>query len=205
MTICFGFGMTETGPTVFIPDEATARAKPGSVGKPVGTMLTRVVDAQRRDGAANERGERLVKGPGVTPGYWNNPEATQSAIRDGWLHTGDVAYFDDDGDYWIVDRLKDMFISGGENVYPAEIENLLYRMPGVAEAAVIGVPDPKWVEVGLAVIVLEPGAWLDQASVQAYCRWLAGYGAAARALRRRAAAYPGRPRSALRQRYGAAT
>jgi fatty-acyl-CoA synthase len=209
VTICFGFGMTETGPTVFIPDEATARTKPGSVGKPVGTMLTRVVDARGLDCAANERGELLVKGPGVTPGYWNNPEATQSAIRDGWLHTGDVAYFDDDGDYWIVDRLKDMFISGGENVYPAEIENLLYRMPGVAEAAVIGVPDPKWVEVGLAVIVLEPGAWLDQASVQAYCRErLAGYKVPRHvrfvdALPRTPAGKVEKP--ALRQRYGAAT
>ena len=176
VTICFGFGMTETGPIVFLPDEATARAKPGSVGKPVGTMLARVVDAQGRDCAANERGELLIMGPGVTPGYWRNDQATRSALRDGWLHTGDVAYVDDDGDYWIVDRLKDMFISGGENVYPAEVENLLYRMPGVAEAAVIGVPDPRWVEVGLAVIVLEPGAWLDEASVQAYCRErLAGY------------------------------
>ena len=176
VTICFGFGMTETGPSVFIPDEATARAKPGSVGKPVGTMLTRVVDRAGNDCAPNQRGELLIKGPGVTPGYWNDAQATQAAIRDGWLHTGDVAYFDDDGDYWIVDRLKDMFISGGENVYPAEVENLLYQMPGVAEAAVIGVSDPKWVEVGLAVIVLEPGAWLDEASVQAWCRErLAGY------------------------------
>jgi fatty-acyl-CoA synthase len=176
VTICFGFGMTETGPTVFIPDEATARAKPGSVGKPVGTMLTRVVDPQGRDCAAHQRGELLIKGPGVTPGYWNDAAATQAAIRDGWLHTGDAAYFDDDGDYWIVDRLKDMFISGGENVYPAEVENLLHRMPGVVEAAVIGVPDPKWGEVGLAVIVLGPGAWLDEASVRAYCRErLAGF------------------------------
>ncbi|MBN9462380.1 MAG: AMP-binding protein [Burkholderiales bacterium] len=176
VTICFGFGMTETGPTVFLPDEAAARAKPGSVGKPVGTMLTRVVDAQGRDCAAHQRGELLVKGPGVTPGYWNNAEATRAALRDGWLHTGDVAYFDDDGDYWIVDRLKDMFISGGENVYPAEIENLLYQMPQVAEAAVIGVRDAKWGEVGLAAIVLRSGAVLDAVQVRAFCRErLAGY------------------------------
>ncbi|HQY28311.1 MAG TPA: AMP-binding protein, partial [Burkholderiaceae bacterium] len=143
---------------------------------PVGTMLTRVVDAQGRDCAVGQRGELLIRGPGVTPGYWRNDAATRAALRDGWLRTGDVAYFDDDGDYWIVDRLKDMFISGGENVYPAEVENLLHRMPGVADAAVIGVPDPKWVEVGLAVIVLQPGAWLDEASVQAWCRErLAGY------------------------------
>jgi fatty-acyl-CoA synthase len=176
ITICFGFGMTETGPTVFIPDEATARAKPGSVGKPVGSMLTRVVDRAGRDCGPGERGELLVRGPGVTPGYWRNPQATAEALRDGWLHTGDVAFFDDDGDFWIVDRVKDMYISGGENVYPAEIENLLYRMPGVAEAAVIGVPDPRWVEVGLAVIVPAPGAQLTEEAVREYCRaGLAGY------------------------------
>ena len=176
ITICFGFGMTETGPTVFIPDDATARAKPGSVGKPVGSMLTRVVDRAGRDCGPGERGELLVRGPGVTPGYWRNPQATAEALRDGWLHTGDVAFFDDDGDFWIVDRVKDMYISGGENVYPAEIENLLYRMPGVAEAAVIGVPDPRWVEVGLAVIVPAPGAQLTEEAVREYCRaGLAGY------------------------------
>jgi fatty-acyl-CoA synthase len=176
IAICFGFGMTETGPTVFIPDEATARAKPGSVGKPVGSMLARVVDREGRDCGPGERGELLVRGPGVTPGYWRNPQATAEALREGWLHTGDVAYFDEDGDYWIVDRVKDMYISGGENVYPAEIENLLYRMPGVAEAAVIGVPDPRWVEVGLAVIVPAPGAQLTEEAVREYCRaGLAGY------------------------------
>ena len=176
ITICFGFGMTETGPTVFIPDGATARAKPGAVGKPVGSMLTRVVDRDGRDCGPNQRGELLVRGPGVTPGYWRNPTATAEALREGWLHTGDVAFFDDDGDYWIVDRVKDMYISGGENVYPAEIENLLYRMPGVAEAAVIGVPDPRWVEVGLAVVVPAPDARLTEDAVREYCRAnLAGY------------------------------
>lgn len=176
ITICFGFGMTETGPSVFIPDEATARTKPGCVGKPIGTMLTRIVDAQGRDCAANEPGELLIKGPGVTPGYWNDPEATRSALRDGWLHTGDVACRDDDGDYWIVDRLKDMFVSGGENVYPAEVENVLYRMPEVAEAAVVGAPDERWVEAGIAYIVLRERASLDADAVRAFCREsLAGY------------------------------
>ncbi len=170
ITICFGFGMTETGPTVFLPDEATARAKPGSVGKPVGSMLARVVNEAGHDCAPGERGELRVKGPGVTPGYWNLPEITARTIVDGWLHTGDVAYRDADGDYWIVDRLKDMYISGGENVYPAEIENALYTMPGVAEVAVVRVPDPKWVEVGLAVVACRPGAALDEDEVRAWCR-----------------------------------
>src|SRR5690606_5866473 len=130
------------------------------------TMLARVVDRSGRDCGRNERGELLVRGPGVTPGYWNDPQATAAALREGWLHTGDVAYFDDDGDFWIVDRVKDMYISGGENVYPAEVENLLYRMPGVAEAAVIGVPDPRWIEAGLAVIVPAPDARLTEDAVR---------------------------------------
>jgi fatty-acyl-CoA synthase len=170
VTLCFGYGMTETGPTVFLPDEAQARAKPGCMGKPVGSMLTRVVDPQGRDCGPNERGELLVKGPGVTPGYWHLPEVTANTLRDGWLHTGDVAYFDDDGDYWIVDRVKDMFISGGENVYPAEVENVLYQMAEVAEATVIGVPDEKWVEVGMAVLVARPGARLEPEAVRDWCR-----------------------------------
>lgn len=170
ITICFGFGMTETGPTVFIPDEETARAKPGCVGKPVGSMRTRIVRPDGGPCAPGERGELLVWGPSVTPGYWKLPETTAQAIVDGWLHTGDVAYADEDGDTWIVDRVKDMFISGGENVYPAEVENVIFQMPGVAEVAVIGVPDPRWVEVGKACIVPKPGASLDAEAVRAHCR-----------------------------------
>ncbi len=170
VTICLGYGMTETGPTVFLPDVATARAKPGSVGKAVGSMLTRVVDAGGHDCAEGVPGELLVRGPAVTPGYWNLPDVTAQAIVGGWLHTGDVARVDADGDYWIVDRLKDMFISGGENVYPAEVENALYRMPQVAEAAVVGVPDAKWGEVGLAVIAVRAGASLDEDTVRGFCR-----------------------------------
>ena len=176
VTICFGYGMTETGPTVFLPDAGTAGAKPGTVGKPVGATLARVVDPQGRDCGANERGELILKGPTITPGYWQRPELTAASIADGWLRTGDVAYFDDDGDFWIVDRVKDMFISGGENVYPAEIENVLYQMPGVAEAAVLGVPDDRWVEAGLAVLVARPGEALDAEAVRRFCRQrLAGY------------------------------
>ncbi|WP_420997186.1 acyl-CoA synthetase [Cupriavidus sp. 30B13] len=176
VTICFGFGMTETGPTVFVCDEATARRKIGTIGKPVGSMLARVVDALGRDVAPGERGELLIKGPGVTPGYWNLPEATAAAIRDGWLHSGDIAYMDEEGDYYIVDRAKDMFISGGENVYPAEVENALFQLAAVAEAAVIGVPDARWGEVGMALVVARPGLGLDAEAVLAHCRaTLAGY------------------------------
>jgi fatty-acyl-CoA synthase len=176
VTVCFGYGMTETGPTVFLPDADTAALKPGTVGKPVGATLVRVVDARGRDCGPNERGELLVKGPTITPGYWQMPELTAASIVDGWLHTGDVAYFDDDGDFWIVDRVKDMFISGGENVYPAEVENVLFQMPQVAEAAVLGVPDERWVEAGLAVVVARPGMALDAEMVRAFCRErLAGY------------------------------
>ena len=176
VTICFGFGMTETGPTVFVCDEATARRKIGTIGKPVGSMLTRVVDPLGHDVAPGERGELLIKGPGITPGYWNMPEATAAAIRDGWLYSGDIAYTDSDGDYYIVDRAKDMFISGGENVYPAEVENVLFQLPAIAEAAVIGAPDTRWGEVGVAMVVVRAGASLDADSVITHCKTqLAGY------------------------------
>lgn len=177
VTICFGFGMTETGPTVFLTDEATARRKVGTVGKPVMYVEARVVDsATRQTLGANQRGELLLRGPGITPGYWNNPEATAKAFEDGWLCSGDIAYCDEDGDYYIVDRSKDMYISGGENVYPAEVENVLFQMEEVAEAAVIGVHDDKWGEVGKAIIVLRPGAEISVEAVVAHCKArLAGF------------------------------
>jgi len=209
VTICFGFGMTETGPTVFLTDEETARGKIGTVGRPVTYMLTKVVDvATRRALGPNERGELLIKGPGVTPGYWNNAEASAKAFEDGWLCSGDVAYFDADGDYYIVDRAKDMYISGGENVYPAEVENVIFQMPEVAEAAVIGVTDARWGEVGKAIIALKPGARLEAAAVSGFCRErLAGYKVPRHilfvdALPRNAAGKVEKPR--LRSLYGSA-
>ena len=177
VTICFGFGMTETGPTAFLTDEATARTKVGTVGRPVTYTLTKVVDpTTRRELGANQRGELLLKGPGITPGYWNNAEATKNAFQDGWLCSGDVAYYDEDGDYYIVDRSKDMYISGGENVYPAELENVIFQMPEVAEVAVIGVADAKWGEVGKAIVALKPGKAATADEITAFCRArLAGY------------------------------
>ncbi len=171
VTICFGFGMTETGPTVFLTDEDTARKKVGTVGKPVMFVEAKVVDSQTRQQLGpNQRGEMLLRGPAITPAYWNNPQATAKSYADGWLCTGDIVYFDDDGDFYVVDRSKDMYISGGENVYPAEVENVLFQIEGVAEAAVIGVHDAKWGEVGKAIVALKPGAELTDEEIVAYCK-----------------------------------
>jgi len=165
-----GFGMTETGPTVFLIDREHALCKGGSVGKAQMHVEVRVVDGQGTDLPANEAGELLIKGPGVTPGYWQLPEVTATAIEDGWLHSGDIARRDEDGYYYIVDRLKDMFISGGENVYPAEVENVIFQMPEVADVAVVSVPDPRWQEVGKAAIVVKEGTALAEEQVLAFCR-----------------------------------
>jgi fatty-acyl-CoA synthase len=131
----------------------------------------RLVDAEGRDVAPGERGEILFRGPGVTPGYFNNPGATATAIdRDGWLHSGDVGRRDGDGYYFIVDRIKDMYISGGENVYPAEVEAVLTDHAAVLEAAVIGVPDERWGEVGHAAVRLRPGAACAEDELRAFAR-----------------------------------
>jgi fatty-acyl-CoA synthase len=140
------------------------------VGKAQMHVEVRIVDGHGQDLPPGQAGELLIKGPGVTPGYWQLPEVTARSIEDGWLHSGDVARMDDDGYFYIVDRIKDMFISGGENVYPAEVENVIFQMPQVADVAVIGVPDPRWQEVGKAVVVVKPGAVLTEAEVIAFCQ-----------------------------------
>lgn len=168
--IHYGFGMTETGPTVFLVDQGYPESKLGSVGKPCLHVEVRIVDPQDNDLPAGARGELLIKGPGVTPGYWQLPDVTAKSIVDGWLHSGDVAMRDADGFYYIVDRVKDMYISGGENVYPAEVENVIYQLPQVAETAVIGVPDEKWGEVGRALVALRPGQTLTEAEIIEHCR-----------------------------------
>lgn len=147
------YGLTETcGPGCLIsPDDALTRA--GSTGKTFFHTEVRVVDEQGEDCGPDEPGEVIISGPHVMIGYWNRPDATAEAIVDGWLRTGDVAIMDGDGFIYIQDRIKDMIISGGENVYPAEIENVLMAMEGVADAAVIGIPSEKWGESPLAVIV----------------------------------------------------
>ncbi|MFG2087985.1 MULTISPECIES: AMP-binding protein [unclassified Spirillospora] len=182
ITVRQGMGMTETGPTVFLVDERNALSKAGTVGRPQAFVEVALDGGDR--GAGADEGELLIRGPGVTPGYWNQPELTRrSFTEDGWLRSGDVARRDADGDYTIVDRVKDMYISGGENVYPAEVEAVLYGHPAVSEAAVVGVPDERWGEVGKAVIVVPGGDVAaagatapDADEIRAYCRErLAGY------------------------------
>jgi fatty-acyl-CoA synthase len=169
-----GMGMTETGPTVFLMDPDYAEQKIGSVGKPQSLAHVQLRDVP--DGSEGV-GELQIKGPAVTPGYFGDPDATAKAItEDGWLRTGDVARRDADGFYYIVDRIKDMYISGGENVYPAEVERILHSHPAILEAAVIGVHDEKWGEVGAAFILLRPGKTIDLEALRLWCRArLAGY------------------------------
>jgi fatty-acyl-CoA synthase len=164
-----GFGMTETSPACIFLDPADAIRKLGSTGKVLMHTEARIVDDTGADCAPGEVGELWVAGPNITPGYWNRPDATAAAFEGRWLKTGDAARIDDEGFFYIVDRWKDMYISGGENVYPAEVENVLYQLPQVAEAAVIGVPSDQWGEVGLAVLVLKPGQALDKDQVLGHC------------------------------------
>ena len=165
-----GFGMTETSPLVLALKPEDAAVRIGAAGLPVMHTEARVVDEEGNNVEVGETGELWVRGPNVTPGYWNRPEATAEAITDGWLHTGDAARTDDDGFHYIVDRWKDMYISGGENVYPAEVENVIYQLPEIGEVSVIGVPDDRWVEVGRAIVVLKDGASLAEAEVINHCR-----------------------------------
>jgi fatty-acyl-CoA synthase len=130
----------------------------------------KLVNQSGEEVGSNEIGHLLIRGPHVFGGYWNRPEATAETIIDGWLHTGDLARMDEDGDYTIVGRLKDMIKSGGENIYPAEVEDVMHSHPSVAEAALIPVPDSKWGEVGRAVVVLKPGVDLTVADLTAWLR-----------------------------------
>jgi fatty-acyl-CoA synthase len=165
-----GYGMTETSPVVLAQNAEMAINHPGSTGKPALHTRTRVVGEDGQDVGPGVNGELWVKGPNITPGYWNRPEATAEAITDGWLHTGDACRFDEDGHYFIVDRWKDMYISGGENVYPAEVESALFKMEGIADVAVIGLPDERWGEAGCAVVVTTPGQTLEPDDVIDFCR-----------------------------------
>ena len=164
-----GLGMTETSPASIFLDPGDALRKIGSTGKALVHTEFRIVDDEGNDCAPDQVGELWVAGPNITPGYWNKPEATAASFEGRWLKTGDAARTDDEGFVYIVDRWKDMYISGGENVYPAEVENVLYQLPGVIEAAVIGVPHERWGEVGLAVLAVEPGTELDRSTVVDHC------------------------------------
>lgn len=173
--IQLGFGMTETSPTVFLIDKRRALSKPTSVGKPLQHTRVRVVREDFSDVSPGEVGEVLISGPNVTPGYWQRPDAnadsfTVDAHGQRWIHSGDAGTVDEEGCIYIVDRYKDMYISGGENVYPAEIEQVLYQIDGVVEAAVIGVLDDKWGESGMAIVVCKPGVTLEPSAIIAHCQ-----------------------------------
>jgi fatty-acyl-CoA synthase len=164
-----GYGMTETSPAVLTLDKEDAARKAGSSGKPVLHTEVRIVRPDGTGADVGELGELWVKGPNVTPGYWNRPEANASSFTDGWLHTGDATRVDEEGFYYIVDRWKDMYISGGENVYPAEVESVLHQLAAIAEAAIIGVPNEQWGEVGMAIVAIKPGHTLTPAEIHAHC------------------------------------
>jgi fatty-acyl-CoA synthase len=165
-----GFGLTEVGVNCFCLEAHDVERKIGSIGHANFAMEARIVDDDSNDVAPNIPGELILKTPCMCDGYWNNPEQTAQTIRDGWFYTGDVAKFDDEGYCYIVDRKKDMFISGGENVYPAEIEKVLIRHPKISEVAVIGVPHEKWGEIGAAAVVLKAGQRATEEEIFGFCR-----------------------------------
>jgi acyl-CoA synthetase (AMP-forming)/AMP-acid ligase II len=177
-----GYGMTEVSAVATILPAAqhdpksrlTGRLR--SAGRAASHVHVLIVDDQDQELPRNEVGEIVVRGPNVMSGYLNEVNATQSALRNGWLHSGDLGFMDGEGYVYIVDRLKDMIISGGENVYSAEVENVIAKHPAVAACAVIGIPSPERGELVHAVVVLRPGAELTQEALYRHCKdWVAGY------------------------------
>jgi fatty-acyl-CoA synthase len=166
-----GYGLTEAGPNNFWLPASEVRRKPGAVGFPLFHVETRIVNDSGQECPPDETGELLLRGEHVCAGYWNRPEATAAMrLPGGWLRTGDLARRDDGGCHTIVGRSKDMIISGGENIYPAEVENVLAAHPAVVEASLIAVPDPHWGEVGRAIVVVRAGAKVDAKELIAFCR-----------------------------------
>jgi acyl-CoA synthetase (AMP-forming)/AMP-acid ligase II len=174
-----GYGQTESGPDITVlgredhqysEESVEAQSVLASAGRPCIGVHVRIVDDEGRDVEAGEIGEIIVKSRRTMPGYYHRPEETREAIRDGWLYTGDLGYYDERGFIFIKDRRHFMIISGGENVYPAEVENVLYRHPAVREAAVIGIPDPYWVERVHALVVLKENAQATEEDIVSFCR-----------------------------------
>ncbi|OJX28006.1 MAG: hypothetical protein BGO74_11920 [Burkholderiales bacterium 68-12] len=173
------YGMTEAcGPVVNMPPEDHRRggALLQACGRPLEGAEVKVVDPQGRECPARRVGEVLIRGPMVMKGYWRDPDATGRTIVDGWLHSGDAGYFDEEGYLYISDRIKEMIVSGAENIYPAEVENAVFHHPAVADVAVIGVPDERWGEAVKALVVLKPGASASAGEIIDHTRTrLAGY------------------------------
>jgi fatty-acyl-CoA synthase len=165
-----GFGMSEAAPSIATLSKEDAVSKAGSIGRAVFHLEVRIVDDNMNDVPSGEVGELVMSGPNLMQGYWNRQEATEEAFAGGWFHSGDLARMDSDGDLYIVERKKDMFISGGENVYPAEVEDAIFTMNEVSEAAVIGVQDEKWGEVGKAIVALKAGRTLSEEQILDHLR-----------------------------------
>jgi len=171
-----GYGLTEAGPNTFGVSIEDTQKRPGTVGVPLAGIEVKLTDGDGHEVAAGQAGELHVRGGHVMAGYWNKPKETAQVMQDGWLATGDLAYRDQDGFYFICGRRKEMFISGGENVFPAEIEEVLLTHSNVAEVAVVGVPHPKWGEIGRAYLVLkQPQAHNEQELVDHCQKVLAKY------------------------------
>ncbi|WP_181767520.1 acyl-CoA synthetase [Streptomyces albidus (ex Kaewkla and Franco 2022)] len=169
LVFCQGYGLTETAPGATFLEAAESINKAGTAGLPAFFVNVRLVRPDLTDVEAGERGEVLIQGPNVTPGYWNDPGATAAAFSEGgWFHSGDIATRDEDGYVSIVDRVKDMYISGGENVYPAEVEGALFGHPAVTGCAVVGVPHEKWGQVGRAFVTLRSGAEVSGGELRAF-------------------------------------
>jgi acyl-CoA synthetase (AMP-forming)/AMP-acid ligase II len=164
------YGLTETVSGDTFLDRDSTIAKLGSVGRPCLHLELDLWDDEGRSVPPGERGEIVLRGPKVCKGYWNDPEATAAAFAGGWFHTGDVGVRDDDGYLFIVDRLKDMIISGGENIAGSEVERVLYEHPAVLEAAVVGRPDERWGEVPVAHVALRAGAAVTADALIEHCR-----------------------------------
>lgn len=164
------YGMTETGPFVFCLGRKDAARKIGSCGQSVLHTAIKIIGDDGTEVDPTIAGELWVRGPNITPGYWNRPEANQTSFKDGWLNTGDIVRADDEGYYYIIDRTKDMYITGGENVYPVEVENAIFHLEDVADVAIIGIPDERWGETGQAFVVTKAGHSLTQFEVISHCR-----------------------------------
>ncbi len=164
-----GYGLSETSPVASFNHPHRER-KPGSIGMPIRGVEMKVVDADDNELPVGEVGEIVIKGPNVMKGYWQRPDATAEAMRGGWFHSGDLGKVDEDGYFFIVDRKKDMIIRGGYNVYPREVEEVLYEHPAVAEAAVVGVPDAELGEEIGAAVALKAGAEATPEELRAYVK-----------------------------------
>jgi len=170
------YGLSETGFLTGLEDQEHVDAKLLSCGRPCPGIDMRVEDGTGREVEVGHHGELVARGANVMRGYWNDPQDTALAFRNGMFRTGDVGYQDSDGYFYILDRLKDMIVTGGENVYSGEVEAVIYKHPAVREVAVFGIPDPQWGELVMACVVLKPGMALSANDLTAHCRqFLANY------------------------------